>query len=107
MSKNLFLPNLSPIRIISTGSFTGLLLIAYITWIALQQPWLGIQIQYQPGESTLKIIKVLKNSPAYNILNPGDEIVASHLKSIYRKLNISSRAEATLEALRLGLINNN
>lgn len=31
--------------------------------------------------------------------------VASHIKAIYRKLNISSRAEATLEAARLGLVN--
>ena len=30
--------------------------------------------------------------------------VASHLKKIYSKLNVSSRAEATLEALRLGLV---
>lgn len=30
--------------------------------------------------------------------------VATHLKKIYNKLNISSRAEATLEALRLGLV---
>ena len=30
--------------------------------------------------------------------------VATHLKKIYNKLNISSRAEATLEALRLGLL---
>lgn len=30
--------------------------------------------------------------------------VATHLKKIYNKLNVSSRAEATLEALRLGLV---
>ncbi|VAW94247.1 hypothetical protein MNBD_GAMMA21-2067 [hydrothermal vent metagenome] len=30
--------------------------------------------------------------------------VATHLKTIYRKLNINSRAEATMEALRRGLI---
>ena len=33
--------------------------------------------------------------------------VASHVKTTYRKLNVSSRAEATLEALRLGLISTN
>jgi len=30
---------------------------------------------------------------------------AGYVKNIYRKLNISSRAEATLTAARLGLIN--
>ena len=30
--------------------------------------------------------------------------VATHVKTIYGKLNVSSRAEATMEALRLGLI---
>lgn len=30
--------------------------------------------------------------------------VADHLKSIYRKLNVNSRAEAALEAARLGLV---
>lgn len=30
--------------------------------------------------------------------------VASHIKAIYRKLNISSRAEATFQAARMGLI---
>ena len=30
--------------------------------------------------------------------------VASHLKAVYRKLDVTNRAEATLEALRLGLL---
>ena len=30
--------------------------------------------------------------------------VSDHLKNIYRKLNINSRAEAALEAVRLGLV---
>lgn len=32
---------------------------------------------------------------------------AGFIKSVYRKLNVSSRAEATLEAARLGLVNPN
>ena len=34
-----------------------------------------------------------------------DNTAAGHIKSIYKKLNVSSRAEATLEAVRFGLVN--
>jgi DNA-binding CsgD family transcriptional regulator len=33
-----------------------------------------------------------------------DHTAAGYVKTIYRKLNVSSRAEATLEATRLGLV---
>jgi signal transduction histidine kinase len=75
MPEKLFLPRLSPLQIISAGSFTGLLLIIYVIWLAVQQPWLGIQIQYAAGKSTLKITDVVKDSPAYNKLEAGDEIL--------------------------------
>ncbi len=39
----------------------------------------------------------------YLVISPNT--VASHLKAVYRKLDITNRAEATLEALRLGLLN--
>ena len=47
----------------------------------------------------------LNRAEAANLLNISQNTVASHLKKIYQKLNVSSRAEATLEALRLGLVN--
>ncbi len=37
------------------------------------------------------------------VLGIGEQTVASHVKAIYRKLDISSRAEAALEARRRGL----
>jgi DNA-binding NarL/FixJ family response regulator len=47
------------------------------------------------GYKTKEISKMLEIS-----LNT----TAGYLKSIYKKLNISSRAEATLEATKLGLV---
>ena len=75
MTKKLFLPKLSPLQLIGIGSFSGLLLIIYVTWLAVQQPWLGIQIKYEAGKSTLKIAEVVKDSPAYEKLTVGNEIL--------------------------------
>lgn len=59
-------------------------------------------------EETLSLAaRGLNRNEVSKQLNISPHTVASHLKSIYRKLNVSSRAEATLEALRLGLIKNN
>ncbi|MAI90909.1 response regulator transcription factor [Ponticaulis sp.] len=45
----------------------------------------------------------LRNSDAARVLGLTESTVASHIKSIYMKLGISSRAEAALQAARLGL----
>ncbi|MFA5121664.1 LuxR C-terminal-related transcriptional regulator [Zavarzinia sp.] len=46
----------------------------------------------------------LRVNEAASILGLTDHTVAGYVKSIYRKLNVSSRAEAALEAARLGLV---
>ncbi|MGJ8528753.1 LuxR C-terminal-related transcriptional regulator [Maritalea sp.] len=52
----------------------------------------------------LKLIaKGLRNSDVAIALGLADTTIATHIKSIYRKLGISSRAEAALHATRLGL----
>jgi DNA-binding NarL/FixJ family response regulator len=45
----------------------------------------------------------LRNADAAVALGLSESTVASHIKSIYAKLGISSRAEAALQAARLGL----
>jgi DNA-binding NarL/FixJ family response regulator len=52
----------------------------------------------------LKLIaKGLRNSDVAIALGLAETTIATHIKSVYRKLGISSRAEAALHASRLGL----
>jgi len=50
------------------------------------------------------IARGLRIADAALALGVADGTVASHIKAIYRKLDISSRAEAALHATRLGLL---
>lgn len=54
-------------------------------------------------ESLSLISRGLCNSEVAGHLGVAESTVASHIKSIYRKLGISSRAEAAWHATRLGL----
>jgi len=49
------------------------------------------------------ISKGLRNAEAARALGLTENTVASHIKSIYSKLGITSRAEAAMAAQRLGL----
>ncbi len=51
------------------------------------------------------IAKGLKRNEVASLLELSPNTVAAHLKRVYNKLNVSTRAEATMEALRLGLVN--
>lgn len=50
------------------------------------------------------LAKGLGRGDISELLDVSVNTVASHIKAIYRKLNVSGRAEATLEAVRMGLI---
>ena len=50
------------------------------------------------------IARGLRVSETAEIMGIAESTVASYIKSIYRKLGISCRAEATFEAARLGLL---
>lgn len=56
-------------------------------------------------ETLMLIAKGYKLPEVAELLGVTRNTAAGFIKSIYRKLNISSRAEATLEAARLGLVN--
>lgn len=49
------------------------------------------------------VAKGLRNGEVASTLGLAESTIATHIKSIYRKLGISSRAEAALHATRLGL----
>mgnify|MGYP000927159095 CR=1 FL=1 len=49
------------------------------------------------------VSKGLRNAEAAQMLGLAESTIATHIKSIYRKLGISSRAEAALHASRMGL----
>ncbi|MGH9510447.1 MAG: LuxR C-terminal-related transcriptional regulator, partial [Terriglobales bacterium] len=56
-------------------------------------------------ETLVLIAKGFKLPEVAEQLGVTRNTAAGFIKSIYRKLNISSRAEATLEAARMGLVN--
>ncbi len=55
-------------------------------------------------EVLVLIGKGLSRREVSELLHLSDNTIATHVRNIYRKLNISSRAEAALEACRMGLI---
>jgi len=52
----------------------------------------------------IHIAKGLRVSDTASALGVAPSTVSTHIKAIYRKLNISTRAEASLEATRMGLL---
>lgn len=67
------------------------------------EPQTALSLTKRETEVLALIGRGLRNSDAAKALNLTEHTVASHIKSIYSKLNISSRAEAALQAERMGL----
>lgn len=76
MTEKLLLPKFSPIRIVAWGALLGLLLATLLTYLSLQQPWLGIQVSFEANSDVLKVSRVIPDSPADGELQAGDEITA-------------------------------
>ncbi|MHA6721864.1 LuxR C-terminal-related transcriptional regulator [Sphingomonas sp. RS2018] len=67
------------------------------------QPSAAAELTHRETEVLSMIGRGLTVAEASNVLGIAGETVSTHVKSIYRKLNIASRAEAALEARRRGL----
>jgi DNA-binding NarL/FixJ family response regulator len=69
---------------------------------ALPQP--ASPLSVREAEVLRLVAKGLSRPEVGNLLGISSNTVAGHIKAVYRKLNISNRAEATQEAIRLGLM---
>jgi DNA-binding NarL/FixJ family response regulator len=83
--------------------------IQYFTAQARQQPIQPdtvtphVQLTDRENEVLLRVAKGFTLPEIGQQLNLSRHTIADYVKQIYRKLNVSSRAEAALEAQRLGL----
>lgn len=67
-------------------------------------PHSTVNLSTREQEILTLVAKGLKRNEIAPMLGISPHTVATHLKTIYSKLNVSSRAEATMEALRMGLV---
>ncbi len=63
-----------------------------------------VDLSKREQEILTLVAKGFKRNEIGSMLEISPHTVATHLKTIYSKLNVSSRAEATMEALRMGLV---
>src|SRR5690606_8099817 len=67
-------------------------------------PAVACRLSPRESETLSLLAKGLRLTDIAQALGISHHTVGDHVKAIYRKLNISSRAEAALEAQRLGLV---
>lgn len=65
---------------------------------------LFVELSRRETEVLVCISKGLRVSDTARHLGLADSTVASYIKNLYRKLHITSRAEAAVEAVRRGLV---
>lgn len=64
----------------------------------------GVNLSGREQEILTLVAKGYKRNEIGPMLGISPHTVATHLKTVYSKLNVTSRAEATMEALRMGLV---
>lgn len=65
---------------------------------------LFVELSRRETEVLICISKGMRVSDTARHLGLADSTIASYIKNLYRKLHISSRAEAAVEAVRRGLV---
>lgn len=72
----------------------------------ISEPVLQAECELSAREQEVLLLlgKGLSRREVAQVLDLSDSTIATHIRNVYRKLNISNRAEAALEASRLGLI---
>jgi DNA-binding NarL/FixJ family response regulator len=63
-----------------------------------------VNLSNRETEVLTLIAKGMNRGDIARLLGISSNTAAGYIKTIYQKLNIASRAEATLEAARLGLV---
>ena len=64
----------------------------------------AVNLSAREEEILTLVAKGFKRNEIGPMLGISPHTVATHLKTIYSKLNVTSRAEATMEALRMGVV---
>ena len=69
---------LSPKEILF-GSFVFYILVVFITVkLSVSTPWTGIGFQIDPLSGKVYVVTVEKNSPAFNKVSPGEQLISMH-----------------------------
>ncbi len=71
-------PTLPP-KIIFFSSFVFYVLVVLLSLkFSTSTPWLGIELQVEPVSDEIHVASIDINSPAFNIISPGEQLVAVH-----------------------------
>ncbi|MCJ7501036.1 hypothetical protein MUP29_12365 [bacterium] len=66
----------SPYRILSIAALLGMVCVVLSTWVALHQPWLGLDLSVDEKHEGIFVESVQARSPSILILTPGDSILS-------------------------------
>ena len=84
----------TPYLVLFLAGLLALLLTMTALWVALQQPWLGIQLRALENEQGLEVVTVDSEGPSVNILYAGDVLISiGHINGSQVKLEARDLVE--------------